>query len=259
MKLIDVTKKFNTEAKCLAYIEKMRWPNGIACVHCGVLNVSTITRNAGKNKRMRIYQCLEKECGKQFSATSGTIFHDSHLPLPIWFIAVLLLCEAKKGMSAHQLKRTIWGQHKGSYKTAWYLCHRIRAAMKQVDVAEEVVDEGRRGMMVQFLWSAGLLDASGVEHDYPVGELERLLLVVSDEESGRADLELDAPDLVPEPRPDLGVEGGERFVEEQHLGLDRQRPGQRDPLLLAARELVRETVREGGEADQLQHLAGPAL
>jgi transposase-like protein len=60
---------------------------------------------------------------------SGTIFHDSHLPLPMWFLAVLLICEAKKGMSAMQLKRTLWGEHKGSYKTAWYLCHRIRAAM----------------------------------------------------------------------------------------------------------------------------------
>jgi len=77
------------------------------------------------------YECVG--CEYQFTVTSGTIFHDSHLPLPIWFVAVLLLCEAKKGMSAHQLKRTIWGLHNGSYKTAWYLCHRIRAAMKEVD------------------------------------------------------------------------------------------------------------------------------
>jgi transposase-like protein len=55
------------------------------------------------------------------------------LPLTIWFTATLLLCEAKKGMSALQLKRTIWGQHKGSYKTAWYLCHRIRAAMRETE------------------------------------------------------------------------------------------------------------------------------
>jgi transposase-like protein len=55
------------------------------------------------------------------------------LPLPIWFLATLLLCEAKKGMSAHQLKRTIWGLNKGSYKTAWYLCHRIRAAMAEAE------------------------------------------------------------------------------------------------------------------------------
>ena len=126
MKLIDVTKKFNTEAKCLAYIEKMRWPNGIACVHCGVLNVSTITRNAGKNKRMRIYQCLEKECGKQFSATSGTIFNDTHLGLDKWFMAIAMICEAKKGMSAKQLER-----HLGvNYRTAWHMAHRIREAMQ---------------------------------------------------------------------------------------------------------------------------------
>jgi transposase-like protein len=65
--------------------------------------------------------------------TAGTIFHDSHLPLLTWFIATVLLCEAKKGMSAHQLKRTLWGNHRGSYQTAWYLCHRIRRAMKQVE------------------------------------------------------------------------------------------------------------------------------
>jgi transposase-like protein len=70
---------------------------------------------------------------------SGTIFNDSHLPLPIWFMAVLLLCEAKKSMSAMQIKRTLWGEHRGSYKTAWYLCHRIRKAMAS---AEKVMLDG---------------------------------------------------------------------------------------------------------------------
>jgi transposase-like protein len=123
MRLIDVTKKFNTEDKCLAYIEKMRWPNGVCCVHCGVTNVSTITRKkAGDNKRARIYQCLEKECGKQFSATSGTIFNDTHLGLDKWFMAIAMICEAKKGMSAKQLER-----HLGvNYRTAWHMAHRIR-------------------------------------------------------------------------------------------------------------------------------------
>jgi transposase-like protein len=127
MKLIDVTQQFSTEDKCLDYIERMRWPNGVACVHCGVLNVSKINREkAGKNKRARIYQCLEKECGKQFSATSGTIFNDTHLPLTKWFMAIAMICEAKKGMSACQLQR-----HLGvNYRTAWHLCHRIREAMQ---------------------------------------------------------------------------------------------------------------------------------
>jgi transposase-like protein len=79
----------------------------------------------------QLFYC--KDCDYQFTVTAGTIFNDSHLPLQKWFLATLLLCEAKKGMSAHQLKRTIWGQHNGSYKTAWYLCHRIRAAMKEAD------------------------------------------------------------------------------------------------------------------------------
>ena len=67
-------------------------------------------------------------CRYQFSVTAGTIFHDSHLPLPKWFAAVYLMCESKKGMSALQLKRTL---HTG-YQTAWYLCHRIREAMKEM-------------------------------------------------------------------------------------------------------------------------------
>lgn len=126
MKLIDVTRQFNTEDKCLDYIEKMRWPNGeLGCVHCGeVGRVSKITRETGKNKRVRIYQCMA--CGKQFSATSGTIFNDTHLPLIKWFMAIAMICEAKKGMSALQVQR-----HLGvNYRTAWHLCHRIREAMK---------------------------------------------------------------------------------------------------------------------------------
>lgn len=128
MKLIDVHREFNSQEKCLDYLEHMRWPSAVGCVKCGSLSVSRITREAeGKNKRTRIYQCLEKECKHQFSATSGTIFHDSHLPLDKWFLAIALICEAKKGISANQLKR-----HLGvNYRTAWYLAHRIREAMTE--------------------------------------------------------------------------------------------------------------------------------
>jgi transposase-like protein len=136
MKLIDVTKQFTTDDKCLDYIQAMRWPHGVGCVHCGSMSVSTITRNAGKNKRVRIYQCLEKECGKQFSATSGTIFNDTHLPLTKWFMAIAMICEAKKGMSACQLQR-----HLGvNYRTAWHLAHRIREAMQEGGLLTGVVE-----------------------------------------------------------------------------------------------------------------------
>ena len=137
MKLIDVTRQFNTEDACLDYIEKMRWPNGeLGCVHCGEIGrISKITREAkGKNQRTRIYQCLA--CKKQFSATSGTIFNDSHLPLVKWFMAIAMICEAQKGMSAMQLQR-----HLGvNYRTAWHLCHRIREAMQDKGLLFGVVE-----------------------------------------------------------------------------------------------------------------------
>jgi transposase-like protein len=122
--LIDVINLFDTDDKCRELLVRLRWPNGPECVRCKgpVAELET---------EKQLFYC--KECDYQFTVTAGTIFNDSHLPLQKWFLAVLLLCEAKKGMSASQLKRTIWGQHNGSYKTAWYLCHRIRHAMKQVD------------------------------------------------------------------------------------------------------------------------------
>ena len=127
MNLLDVTKRFESEDDALAFLERLRWPDGVRCPVCGCDRISRITRKSpSKNKRTRIYQCLEKTCKVQFSATNGTIFNDSHLPLTTWFAAIALIVDAKKGMSAKQLQ-----QHMGigSYKTAWYLCHRIRKAM----------------------------------------------------------------------------------------------------------------------------------
>lgn len=137
MKLIDVTKKFKTEEDCLDYIEQMRWSNGeIGCVHCGEIGrVSKVTRHSkNKNKRERLYDC--GACGKQFSATSGTIFHRSHLPLTKWFMAIALVCEAKKGMSALQVQRHIGG----TYRTVWHLCHRIREPMQEGGLLSGVVE-----------------------------------------------------------------------------------------------------------------------
>jgi transposase-like protein len=122
--LVDVINLFDTDDKCRELLVRLRWPNGPECVRCKGPVVELETAK-------QLFYC--KECDYQFTVTAGTIFNDSHLPLQKWFLAVLLLCEAKKGMSASQIKRTIWGQHKGSYKTAWYLCHRIRAAMKEVE------------------------------------------------------------------------------------------------------------------------------
>jgi len=132
--LIDVTRELGTEQDCLAFLEKQRWPDGVVrCPVCGCDQVSRITRKSvTKNKRTAIYQCLEKTCKQQFSATSGTIFNDSHLPLTTWFMAIALIVDAKKGISAKQVQAHLGI---GSYKTAWYLCHRIRKAMADNDSA----------------------------------------------------------------------------------------------------------------------------
>jgi transposase-like protein len=122
MTLTDLTRLYSTDETCRVLLKKLRWPFGVECVRCKSKDVFEVATQ-------KKYEC--KECGYQFSVTTQTIFHDTHLPLETWFLAVLLLCEAKKGMSALQLKRTLFGLNKGSYKTVWYMCHRIRAAMTE--------------------------------------------------------------------------------------------------------------------------------
>ena len=122
--LIELYEKFNSEDRCREFLEKLKWPSGVCCTRCGSLSVS---RHTNRNQ----YNC--NDCHYQFSVTAGTVFHDSHLPLWKWFLAAYLICESKKGISANQIKRTLGI----SYKTAWYLCHRIREAMKS-DTSEKL-------------------------------------------------------------------------------------------------------------------------
>jgi len=134
MNLIDITRKFQSDAECFEFLESQRWPDGVVrCVTCGNDKVSRITRKISattKNKKSQIYQCLEKTCKQQFSCTSGTIFHDTRLPILTWFMAVEMVMSAKKGMSAVQIQR-----HLGlkSYQTTWHMVHRIREAMGMKD------------------------------------------------------------------------------------------------------------------------------
>ena len=119
MNLVEMVHQFNSEAKCRAYIELLRWPDGAVCPHCQSKKVYRL-----ENRPL----LLCAACEHQFSVTVGTIFHDTHLPLEKWFLATFLLCEAKKGMSACQIQRSLGIK---TYKTAWYLCHRIRKAMQE--------------------------------------------------------------------------------------------------------------------------------
>lgn len=116
MDLPKLIEHFGTEEKCRAYLEALRWPKGVRCPRCDSEKVSRIVARAQ-------YDC--DSCRYQFSVRVGTVLHDSHLPLWKWFLAVFMICESKKGISANQIRRMLGV----SYKTAWYLGHRIRAAM----------------------------------------------------------------------------------------------------------------------------------
>lgn len=114
--LVSLIAEYGSEEKCRAYLEELRWPDGITCPRCGSRKISRIQKRGQ-------FDC--DACRFQFSVTAGTIFHDSHLPLWKWFLAVYVMGESKKGISANQLKRML----SVSYKTAWYLAHRVRAAL----------------------------------------------------------------------------------------------------------------------------------
>lgn len=124
---IDLTDPiFNDEAAAYRHFETIRWPHGPVCPHCGV--IGDATKLQGKTVRAGLYKC--RACKKQFTATIGTVYERSHIALCKWLLATHLLCASKKGMSAHQLWRMLGF---GSYRTAWFMAHRIREAMKPDD------------------------------------------------------------------------------------------------------------------------------
>jgi len=131
MNIRELHQRFGTDEECLQYIQQMRWPDGvIRCPVCGCDKVVRVERKSeSKNKRGWFFLCQEPTCRNQFSPTSGTIFHDTHLPLIVWFAAIALMLNAKKGLSAKQLQRDLGI---GGYKTAWYLNHRIREVMQEI-------------------------------------------------------------------------------------------------------------------------------
>jgi transposase-like protein len=125
---MDLTNPIFADAdKARAHLEKTRWPHGPICPHCGVVNEATNV--GGKAARKGVYQC--NACREQFSVTVGTVFESSKVPLNKWLLATYLMSASKKGVSAHQLHRTLGV----TYKTAWFMAHRIREAMNPADPA----------------------------------------------------------------------------------------------------------------------------
>ena len=130
---------FNDEDKARAYFEAIRWPDGVTCCHCGNTNsarIYSIAANPKKKVRAGLYEC--QDCHGQFTVRTGGVMESSHLPLTKWALAYRFMASSKKGMSAHQLHRSIGV----TYKTAWFMWHRIREAMRE-DVMPPMGGEGK--------------------------------------------------------------------------------------------------------------------
>lgn len=121
MNLSELSALNETQAREM--LERIRWPNGPVCAHCGCMDN---IRKIKSEKRPGLYRC--GDCKMQFTVKVNTIMHDLHFPIRLWLMAFSIMCSAKKGVSALQLQRQMGI---GSYKCAWHLCHRIRFAMKQ--------------------------------------------------------------------------------------------------------------------------------
>lgn len=152
MNLNDIAKSTQSEDQARQFLEAQRWPNGAICPHCGVEGQSYRLKAKPDSKhpvRPGVWKC--GGCRKQFTVKVGTIFEDSHIPLVTWLRAIHLLCASKKGMSAHQLHRMLGI----TYKSAWFMAHRIRYAMTQEPLSSKLsgaveVDETYVGGKARF-------------------------------------------------------------------------------------------------------------
>jgi transposase-like protein len=122
---------FTDEAAARAHLEAVRWPDGPICPHCGNSDADRIAKVQGEKQSHRdgLFYC--NECKGQFTVTVGTVFERSKLPLSKWWLAMHLMAASKKGMSAHQMSRMLGI----SYKSTWFMMHRIREAMRSKNAA----------------------------------------------------------------------------------------------------------------------------
>src|SRR5208282_430012 len=133
----DLTAKiFTDESAARKHFEALRWPDGPICPHCGVVGEGTELK--GETTRPGLYKC--RACRKSFTATMGTLYERSHIPLHKWLLATHLMMASKKGISAHQLFRMLGF---GSYRTAWIMAMRIREGMKTAGIPDPLGGEGK--------------------------------------------------------------------------------------------------------------------
>jgi transposase-like protein len=129
--LLEATRYFDDMDVCVEFVAAMRWPNGPVCDHCGSTKNSYLTTR-------RIWKCMNKECRKQFSVKTGSIFEDSPIALDKWLTAVWLIVNCKNGISSYEIARDV----KVTQKSAWFMLHRIRLALKDGNWAKLGGDDG---------------------------------------------------------------------------------------------------------------------
>jgi transposase-like protein len=133
--LARLLDQIGDEENARLLLESIRWPDGPVCIHCGELNnCGRLKARPDSRKPVRngVWKCYG--CKEQFTVTVGTVFEDSHIPLHRWLLISYLMCASKKGMSAHQIHRMTGI----SYKTVWFMCHRLRFAMTQHNMIEKL-------------------------------------------------------------------------------------------------------------------------
>ena len=159
-----IAPHFSDPDKAREFLEAKRWPSGPVCPHCGVegeayrIEADLRNKTAKTHARKGVWKCAA--CREQFTVTVGTIMEDSHIPLHKWLLAFHLLCASKKGMSAHQLHRMLGV----TYKSAWFMAHRIRYAMTQeplsskltgtIEVDETYIGGKRKAGPTKYQWTA---------------------------------------------------------------------------------------------------------
>src|SRR5271169_184731 len=136
LNLFALAQHFSDEDKAREFLEKLRWPDGVVCPHCGLVGEAYKLEPKPSKKDTHVRKGVWKcgGCREQFTVTVGTIFEDSHIPLSKWLLAYHLLCASKKGMSAHQLHRML----KVTYRSAWFMAHRIRYTMSQEPLSSKL-------------------------------------------------------------------------------------------------------------------------
>ena len=164
--------EFTNEAAAIAHLEASRWPDGVNCPHCGSVNVR---RMEGKTQA-GYFLC--NDCRDKFTVRTGTVMERSHVPLHKWLLATHLMAASKKGMSAKQMERMLGV----TYKTAWFLCHRIREAMDEANNPHEPL--GGPGKTIE----SDEAFVGGVKHKRLSGKVapKKKIVTLVERDSGRA-------------------------------------------------------------------------